>query len=132
MVLMNESRDRTNRAAGPDRGPSSADLIEGMPMSTDTHRSRPATMGRGRREADATRFLIASLLLTAAIFGLINVVVHFSESAHTAGAVVTAPSQATTSRPNFLSIRADERSGGAAIQAAPVCPVQDHGGRRKC
>jgi hypothetical protein len=78
MFLVTKSTDRTNRAAGPDRGVSSADLIEGVPMSKDTHRSRPATMGRDRRETDATRFIVASLAIIAVIFGLINVVVHFS------------------------------------------------------
>jgi hypothetical protein len=77
MFLVTKSTDRTNRAAGPDRGLSFADLIEGVPTSKDTHRSRPATMGRDRRETDAT-FIVASLAIIAAIFGLINVVVHFS------------------------------------------------------
>ena len=83
---MVDTTSRTDRAAGPDRSASFADQNKSVASPTVTP-SRPATIGRDRRETDATRFLIASVAITATIFILINVIVHFSERAHTAGAV---------------------------------------------
>jgi len=94
---MNEEPSRTGYAACHDCNVE-ADAIA-LPSFTIINGPKPATAGQDQRETDAIRFIITSIVITAMIFGLINLVVYFFEPAQIAGAVVTAPSSPMNAPP---------------------------------
>ena len=85
---MNEAASRTECAAGRDCR-ADTDATIALPSSTEISGPKLAT---ARQETDAVRFIIASTVITAMIFGLINLIVYFFEPPHIADTVVTAPS----------------------------------------
>jgi len=95
---MNEEPSRTGYAAGHDCNVD-ADAMIALSSSTNINGPKPATAGQDQRETDAIRFIITSIVITAMIFGLINLVVYFFEPAQIAGAVVTAPSSPMNAPP---------------------------------
>lgn len=94
---MTEEPSRTGYAAGPDCNVD-ADAIA-LPSSTTINGPKPSTAGRDQRETDAVRFIITSIVITAMIFGLINLIVYVFEPAQIAGAVVTALSSRMNAPP---------------------------------
>ena len=85
---MNEAASRTERAAGCDcRADTGATIAP--PSSTEINGPKLAA---ARQETDAVCFIIASTVIAAMIFGLINLIGYFSGHPHIADAVVTAPS----------------------------------------
>jgi hypothetical protein len=84
---MNEAPSRTECAASPDCG-ADTDAMIAVPSSREIGGSKLAT---ARQETDAVCFIIASTVITAIIFGLINLIVYFFEPPHIADAIVTAP-----------------------------------------
>jgi hypothetical protein len=87
---MNEAPSRTGYAAGHDCNVD-ADAMSALRSPTNINGPKPATAAHDQRETDAVRFIITSIVITAIIFGFINLIVYVFEPAQTAGAVVTAP-----------------------------------------
>lgn len=73
---MNEAASRTECAAGRGCG-ADADAMIALPSSTNINGPKPATAGQDQRETDAVYFIITSTVITAMIFGLINLSLFF-------------------------------------------------------